>query len=171
MALLGRSPLPTDVRAALALSRGERVLAAGRLVDGWAIATTHGPAVVRTADAGTDVTLRRSWTDVSAGRLDADTQALTVEWVDGATPTVLELSDARSLAFATAFRQCVDSSVVHRERVTLPGGTDVQVALRRDGTGNLFVQVMGPGTVDITDPATAALVDAAEARVREAAGL
>lgn len=171
MSLLRRPPLPAGVRAALGLARGERVLSTGRLRDGWAVATTRGLAVVDTDGGTVEVTLRRGWTDVAAGRLDADTQALTVEWVDAATATVLELSDARSLAFATAFRQCVDSSVVHRERVTLPGGTDVQVALRRDGTGNLFVQVMGPGTVDLKNPATAALVDAAEARVREAAGL
>ncbi len=167
MPSLRRSALPADVRAGLDLARGERVRAAGRLTDGWAVATSHGLAVVRPEGAG----VRRPWTDVSTGRLDPDAETLTVEWVDAATPTVLHLADARSLGFPAAFRQCVDSSVVHSERVVLGDGTVVRVALRRDGDGGLFTQVMGPGTVDLTEPATAAAVDAAEARVREAAGL
>lgn len=167
MSWLRRSPLPDDVRAALGLVRGERVLASTPLVDGWAVATTHGLVAVRPDEQG----LRRDWSDVATGRLDPDAETLTVEWVDAAAPTVLRLADARSLTFPAAFRQCVDSSVVHTERVTLTDRTVVQVALRRDGAGHLFTQVMGPGTVDLADPATAALVDAAEARVREAAGL
>lgn len=167
MALFRRSPLPDDVRADLDLVRGERVLAAGRLTDGWAVATTHGLTVLTSAGPAR----RRPWADVSTGRLDPEAETLTVGWVDGAAATVLALADARSLDFPATFRQCVDSSVVHSERVTLSDRTVVQVALRRDGTGRLFTQVMGPGTVDLTDPATAALVDAAEARVREAAGL
>jgi len=167
MSLLRRSALPADVRAALELAPGERVLATGRLDDGWAVATSHGLTVV--GSSGTR--LRRGWTDVSTGRLDPDAQTLTVEWADAGAPTVLHLADARSLGFPAAFRQCVDSSVVHSERVTLEDRTLVRVTLRRDGEGRLFTQVMGPGTVDLADPATAAAVDAAEARVREAAGL
>lgn len=168
MSLLRRSALPADVRAALDLARGERVLAAGRLDDGWAVATTHGLTVVSGVGA---TVLRREWTDVSTGRLDPDAETLTVEWVDGAAPSVLHLADVRSPRLPAAVRQCVDSSVVHSERVTLGDRSVVHVALRRDGTGRLFTQVMGPGTVDLTDPATAVAVDAAEARVREAAGL
>lgn len=171
MSLLRRPSLPDDVRAALDLARGERVLASGRLTDGWAVATTRGLAVVPGGDAGAGDPLRRAWTDVSTGRLDPDAETLTVEWVDGAAPTVLHLADARDLRFPAAFRQCVDSSVVHSEAVTLADRLVVRVVLRRDGDGGLFTQVMGPGTVDLTDPATADAVDAAEARVREAAGL
>ncbi len=167
MSLLRRSALPAEVRTGLGLVRGERVLAAGRLTDGWAVATSRGLAVVR----GAGVEVRRPWADVSAGRLDPEAETLTVEWVDAAEPTVLHLADARDLGFPAAFRQSVDSSVVHSERVTLADRTVVRVALRRDGEGRLFTQVMGPGTVDLTDPATADAVDAAEARVREAAGL
>ncbi len=168
MSFLHRSSrLPDDVRAALDLVRGERVLATGRLAEGWAVATSHrlivAPAV--------GVVVRRDWTDVSTGRLDPESQTLTIEWVDAAPPSVLELEDARDPTFPAAFRQCVDSSVVLSERVTLADRAVVQVALRRDGTGRMFTQVMGPGTVDLTDPATARAVDAAEARVREAAGL
>ena len=170
MSLLRRPSLPDDVRAALGLARGERVLASGRLTDGWAVATTRRLAVVPEGDAGAGA-LRRPWTDVSAGRLDPDAETLTVEWVDGAAPAVLHLADARDVHFPAAFRQCVDSSVVHSEGVTLADRSVVRVVLRRDGDGRLFTQVMGPGTVDLTDPATADAVDAAEARVREAAGL
>lgn len=170
MPLFRRPSLPDDVRAAIGLARGERVLAAGRLTEGWAVATTHGLAVVPAGPGEVDA-VRRPWTDVSTGRLDPDAETLTVEWVDGAAPTVLHLADARSLRFPAALRQCVDSSVVHSERVTLADRTVVRVALRREGDGRLFTQVMGPGTVDLADPATAAAVDEAEARVREAAGL
>jgi len=171
MPLLRRPALPDDVRATLGLARGEHVLAVGRLTGGWAVATTHRLAVVPELVTAEGSGLRRPWTDVSTGRLDPESETLTVEWVDGAAPTVLHLTDAQTLAFPAAFRQCVDSSVVHSERVTLSDRTVVQVALRRDGDGRLFTQVMGPGTVDLTDPPTAEAVDAAEARVREAAGL
>lgn len=171
MSPLRRPSLPDDVRAALGLARGERVLASGRLTDGWAVATTHGLAVLPDAGAGASHTVRRAWTDVSSGRLDPDAETLTVEWVDAAAPTVLNLADPRDVRFPAAFRQCVDSSVVHSEAVTLGDRSVVRVALRRDGDRRLFTQVMGPGTVDLEDPATAEAVDAAEARVREAAGL
>lgn len=170
MPLLRRPSLPDDVRAALDLARGERVLASGRLTDGWAVATTRGLVVVPAARGEGD-TVRRPWTDVSTGRLDPDAETLTVEWVDGAAPAVLHLTDARDLRFPAAFRQCVDSSVVHSEAVTLADRSVVRVVLRRDGDGRLFTQVMGPGTVDLADPATAEAVDAVEARVRESAGL
>lgn len=167
MPLFRRSALPDDVRADLALVRGDRVLAAGRLTDGWAVATRRGLVVV--PDDGEPV--RHAWSDVSTARLDAETQTLTVAWVDGRPATDLHLADARSRQLPAVLRQCVDSSVVHSERVTLPGRAVVQVVLRRDADDRLFTQVIGPGEVDLDDPATAAAVDAAEGRVREAAGL
>jgi len=166
MPLFRRSALPDDVRARLGVRAGERVLAHARLTDGWAAATTHALVVV--PDDGPE--LRRPWTDVSVARLDAEEAAVAVEWVDG-SETRLGLADERAHEFPAALRQCVDSSVVHRERVDLPGRRVVQVVLRRDGDGALFTQVIGPGGVDLDDPGTAAAVDAAEQHVREAAGL
>ena len=166
MSLLRRTPLPDDVRSRLGLARGERVLAAGRLTDGWAVATTAGLALVPAEGEP----VRRAWTDVATARLDPEGRTVTVTWVDGATPTVLHLADDGAGRLPAVLRQCVDSSVVHSERVVLPDRTAVQVVLRRDAD-RLFTQVIGPGGVDLDDPATAAAVDAAELRVREAAGL
>jgi hypothetical protein len=50
------------------------------------------------------------------------------------------------------------------------GGT-VRVALRRDGTKRLFLQVVAPPGVDLSDPSTAWAVRRAEVDLREAAGL
>ena len=54
---------------------------------------------------------------------------------------------------------------------TGPQRRPVLVETRRADDGALLTQVIGAGDVDLDDPATAAVVDAAEARVREAAGL
>lgn len=158
--------LPDDVRARLDLTAREKVLAHARLTGGWAVATTYGLAVVPDDGEG----LRRPWTSVGTARLDGETATLTVEWMD-AEPTALHLADAAATRFPATLRHCVDASVVHSERVDLPGRTVVQVALRRGADGDLFTQVIGPAGVDLDDPATAAAVDAAEHRVREAAGL
>src|SRR5450830_564249 len=149
MALLRRhASLPDDVRARLELERGERVLSSALLQDGWAIVTTY-----------------------HLHELTADGATLRRPWVDGAAPTDLRLADDRSMEFPRVVRQCVDSSVVHSERLTLPSGAVVRIALRRAAGDALFTQVLGTGDVDLSDPATAAAVDAAEARVRDAAGL
>lgn len=168
MALLRRGPhLPDDVRSRLELRRGERVVAIGELTQGWAAATVRGLYVALTDQPVT----HRAWSDVDGARLDAAEAELTLTWVDGAQPTTLHLADDRSPALARTVHERVQASVVHTEKVTLPSGAVVRVALRRDPDQNLLTQVLGTGDVDLTDPATAELVDAAEARVREAAGL
>lgn len=168
MALLGgRAHVPDEVRRSLDLHRGERVLAGAELTDGWAVATTTGLHITR----GSEPALSRQWSDVDAARLDADTDELTVTWVDGARPTVLHLVPEHAVTLARTLHERVQSSVVHTEKVTLPGGAIVRVAARRTADGTLVTQVLGPGDVDLTDPATASLVDAAEARVRDAVGL
>ena len=168
MALLRRhSSLPDDVRDRLDLAPRERVLASAPLDDGWVVASTHHLHVLRAVGEH----LRRPWVDVSTARLDPETAVLTVTWVDAAPSTDLRLADDRSMEFPRVVRQCVDSSVVHSERLTLPSGAVVRVALRRAAGDALLTQVLGTGDVDLSDPATAAAVDAAEARVRDAVGL
>ncbi|HQY33978.1 hypothetical protein [Actinotalea sp.] len=165
MALLRRAPhLPDEVRDRLDLA-GDRPLAVGRLADGWAVATRTGLRVA----VGEHV-LARPWCDVNAARLDAEAVTLTVTWVDGATETVLHLADDAP-ALPRAVHDRVQSSVVHGEQVTVPDGQSARVVLRRAADGSLFTQVIGTGGVDLADPAVGAAVDAAEARVREAAGL
>lgn len=164
---LRRTRLPADVRERLGLARRQRVLAFGALTDGWAAATTANLHVLRD---GMDP-LVREWYLVDGARLDVESATLTVTWVDGLRPTELPLADDRDVALARTVHNLVQRSVVHREVVSLPSGTQVRVALRRTADGDLLSQVIGTGEVDLADPATAALVDAAEARVREAAGL
>jgi len=161
-----RTPLPASVRSALELARTDRIIASAEITDGWAIATR---LALYLSDAGAEVR-RRPWGDVDRASLDPETATVTVVWVDGRTEH-LHLVDNRRPGFARAMHERVQSSVVHAETVPLPGGGQVRVALRRDEAGELFSQVTGKGRVDLTDPAVAVLVDAAEARVRGAAGL
>ena len=163
-----RARLPAAVKARLDLPRGDRALAIAELTDGWAVASTQRLHVLPNDETATTA---RAWSDVDSARLDAETAQLTLTWVDGAPATVLRLADETSIVLPRAVHERVQSSVVHTEKVALPRGANVRVALRRDPEGNLLTQVLGTGDVDLTDPGTARLVDAAEARVREAAGL
>lgn len=162
-----RPTLPDDVRARLDLTDADTTLAVGRTTtEGWVVATRRGLAILR----GDDV-LRRAWTDVDGARLDPASDTLTVTWVDGTAATTLPLVPDAARALARAVHDRVQSSVVHGEKVELGRGRSVRVVLRRADDGALLTQVIGAGDVDLTDPETAAAVDAAEARVREAAGL
>jgi hypothetical protein len=160
-----RTALPPDVRSSLNLRPGDSVIAAAEITDGWAVASRL--ALYVALPHGVQ---RRPWADVDRANLDPETDTITVGWVDGVRQD-LHLLDNRHPTFARALRERVQSSVVHAETVRLGGGAQVRVALRRDEDGGLFSQVIGEGRVNLADPAVAAVVDAAEARVRGAAGL
>ena len=166
MGLFRRAPqLPPEYRARLVLT-DDAVLASVELADHrWAVATRRA---LHVAD---DAQVRRwAWSQVDQGRLDPQEHTLTVHMVDGGD-VILPLVDATSSRpFAMTFRERVQSSVVCSCDVTVPAGV-VYVTVRRDEHGALFSQVVGPGTIDLADPHVAALVHAAEARVREAAGV
>jgi hypothetical protein len=161
-----RHALPDAARRALDLPPDDRVLAAARVPGGrWVAASRRALHLV-----DGDAVARHPWTDVDRASFTPEPAAITVHWVSGRTQEV-PLEAPVPVAFAQAFRERVQSSVVHVETVALPGGTTVRVALRRGEDGDLFTQVTGPGTVDLTDPGVVALLDDAEARVRSAAGL
>jgi hypothetical protein len=165
--LFRRSPsLPADVRARLDLPRDDRVVASAELVDGWAVASRRA---LHLAPGGAPVR-RRPWCDVDRASLDPETATLSVTWVEGAVDR-LRLANDRPQPFPVVLRERVQSSVVHSETVALPHGVRVRVAARRGEDGALFTQVIVDGRVDLADPDVAAVVDAAEARVREASGL
>ena len=167
MPLFRRRPsLPAAVRAQLDLRGDDRVVAAAELTDGWAVASRRALHVVR--DGGP--VRRRPWADVDRASIDPDTATLSVIWVEGPAER-LDLASDRRQSFPVVLRERVQSSVVHSETVTLRGGQRVRVALRRAEDGRLVTQVIGDGRVDLADPEVAAVVDAAEARVRDAAGL
>ena len=52
-----------------------------------------------------------------------------------------------------------------------PAASASRVVLRRDEAGAMFTQVLGDASIDLSDPAVAAVVDAAEDEVRDAVGL
>jgi len=162
-----RRRLSAAERARLELRPRDRVLASVQLADGTlAVASRLALHVV---DA-TTVT-RTPWADVDHGTLDAPTRTLTVRWVWGATTALTFAEDRASVAFAQTFRERVQQSVIHTTSVPLPRGRRARVALRRDEDGELFSQVIADDSVDLADPQVAALVDAAEDAVRDAAGL
>jgi hypothetical protein len=161
-----RPSLPAHVLRGLDLPGGDRVVASAELTDGWAVASRRA---LHIAPDGSPVR-RRPWSDVDHASLDPDTATLTVEWVEG-PPDRLRLTNDAPQPFPGVLRERVQSSVVHSETVTVRGSRRVRVAVRRDEEGGLFTQVIGDRGLDLTDPTVAAVVDAAEARVRDAAGL
>jgi len=159
------SSLPAAVKSRLDLT-DDGVVASAELTDGWAVASRRA---LHIAVDGAPVR-RRPWADVDRATLDPETTTLSVVWVEGTTDS-LHLTHDRPQAFPAALRERVQSSVVHSEAVALPDGRALRVAVRRGDDGGLLTQVLGDGTVDLRDPAVSRLVDAAEARVREATGL
>ena len=166
MGLFRRAPRLPDTHRQRLTPADNDVLAAVELADHrWAAASRRALHVVDDEQAH-----RWPWAQVDHGSLDAETHTLTVHLVDGAD-LVLELVDkTSSRPFAAAFRERVQSSVVVSCDVNAPSGV-VYVTVRRGEDGSLFTQVVGPGKADLHDPQVAALVDEAEVRMREAAGM
>lgn len=169
MSWFRRPSLPDPVRRALDVPADDRVLASAELTDGsWAVATR---TELLTSDAAGETVARRPWSDVDRAGYVPETATITVSWVDGGAPLVLHLADARRTSLAQTLRERVQSSVVLSETVTFAAGLTARVAVRRDGDGELFSQVVADPGVDLTDPEVTARVDAAEGRVRSASGL
>lgn len=161
-----RRTLPDDLLRALDLVPGDKVLASAAVVgDRWLAATRRALYVVAAGEV-----VRHPWTDVDRASFSPDPPAITVHWVTGSVEE-LPLAPPLPVAFAQAFRERVQSSVVHVETVTVPGAGPVRVVLRSGEGGDLFTQVIGSGRVDLSDPEVVATLDEAEARVRGAAGL
>lgn len=162
---------PVLAQAALVTSTGEA----------WAFATRAELLMISAPEAVSDqddagsrgapsVVVQREWSDVDRATYDTESNVIQVYWVDGAEPTPLPLDGRRSV-LPQVLRERVQWSVVLAEPVKLPGGRSARVAVRRRADGELFSQVIGGGDVDLADPGTAGMIDAAEARVRSAAGL
>jgi hypothetical protein len=145
----------------------DRVLAAVVLDDGRRAVATRRALFLLDEDSVD----RGLWCDVDRGSLDPETRALTVHWVSGAADRLVLGTQRASVAFAQTFRERVQQSVVHAVTVTTPDGRSLRVALRRDEEGALFTQVVGEDAVDLSDPAVLAVVERAEADLREAVGL
>jgi hypothetical protein len=175
VARLGRrTAVPAQVRRALGLERGERVLAAARLRNGgWLVATTlalHVTGPEGSAE-GSAETSRHTW-DRVAGAVWSDTAAmLQVTWVDGSRQLVVELAGEEGL-LPEVVRERVEASVVLSRRFDVQGRRGVRVAIRRAHHGaELQTQVVADRGVDLTDPAIAARVAVELADLREQVGM
>ena len=168
MALFSRRRLPSADRTRLDLRPGDAVLVSTELSDGrWAVASRSALHLV-----GPDgPAARHPWSDVDHGSLDPETRTMTLRWVWGTSEQLVFAEVPGSNAFSQTFRERVQQSVVHAAAVVLPRGQRARVVLRRDEDGTLFTQVLGDATIDLSDPAVAAAVDAAEDVVRDAVGL
>lgn len=182
---LSRQRPQKDVRRTVHSHRTDSVLARAALVastgGAWAFATraelllvsapesTDGPDGAESRGAPS-VVVHREWADVDRATYDTESNVIRVHWVDGAEPTALPLDGRRSV-LPQVLRERVQWSVVLAEPVKLPDGRSARVAVRRRADGELFSQVIGGGDLDLADPDIAGVIDAAEGRVRNAAGL
>jgi len=173
------------IQRAVRTHRTDTLLARAQLVtssgEAWAFATRAELLVISATEAATgrdgaesrgapSVVVHREWADVDRATYDTESNVIRVHWVDGDEPLPLMLDGRRSV-LPQVLRERVQWSVVLAEPVKLPGGRSARVAVRRRADGELFSQVIGGGDVDLADPGTAHVIDAAEARVRNAAGL
>ena len=162
--------LPSDVTTRLDLPHGDSVLAGVHLDGGgWAVATLRAFHLL--AEDAAVPEAATPWCDIDRGSLDPASRTLTVWWVSGTRRAVTLTDDAAARRFARTFRDRVQQSVVHAVTVTLPGGGQAQVALRRGPDGRLFTQTLDTAAVDPTDPEVASALAKAESAVRDAAGL
>jgi hypothetical protein len=161
--------LPGEVRTALGLGTGERVLSWARDAGSGAsvVATNHklyavGPAGGRTLD--------RAWHLVDAGTWSSDLFQLTVTWVDGAPPSQWVFREPTLLQ--ETVRERVQASVVLAQDIDLGRGRTGRVVIRQDlSTGELVDQVLLARGVRPDDPGVQAAVDGALADLHEQVGL
>jgi hypothetical protein len=160
--------LPAEVRDAVGLGSGERVLSWGRdEVSGTTlVATNHALYAV---DAAGERALHRPWHEVDAGSWSAELTTLTVTWVDGSRPSQWVLG-ATSLVPET-LRERVQASVVLAQRIELGPRRTAKVALRQElATGDLVEQVVLGRGARADDAELTAGADAALAYLREQVG-
>jgi hypothetical protein len=195
-----RSGLPPEITVALALARGERVLAFG--VDdntgAYVVATNFALAVVSvvtgtsgaptsTAQAlgpqasGAEATsrevpaversLRRPWLFVDAGAWEPETSTLTVTWTDARRAGQWSFRD-QPTQLPETLRERVQASVVISTRLNLGDRRTGRVAIRQDfETRELIPQTLLGRHTRAEDPEVQAHVRAALAHLRDQVGL
>ncbi len=135
-----RGRVPDNARAQLGLSPGERVLAAGRQVDGrWLVGTDQ--ALVGEG-------LRVPWVDVAHAQWLPSEQVLVLDPVPGAFGTIqVRLEEPGRLPETVHER--VMASIVVTTRVAVPGAGGVRIVGRRGVDGPLVWQVVPDAGVDL----------------------
>jgi hypothetical protein len=188
--LTSKTEPPPAVFKALALNKGERILAFG--IDdntgAHVVATTYAMAVVRSAgviSAGVTSTgvspsevtstaeliTRRRWLFVDAASWEPETATLTVTWADGARAGQWSFRD-QGARLPETLRERVQASVVLSTRLELGDRRTGRVAIRQDfATRELIAQTILGRYARADDPEVQAHVQAALAHLRDQVGL
>ena len=170
MAISLRRPerLPPEVRQAIDLGSGERVLS-------WAREGGSGTTVVATnhrlyaVDAAGTCSLNRPWHEVDGGTWSAELTQLSVTWVDGSKPSQWVLGATTLLP--ETLRERVQASVVLAQRIELGPRRWAKAVLRQElATGDLIEQVVQGRGVRDDDAEMTARTEAALAYLREQVG-
>jgi hypothetical protein len=164
-----RSELPDEVRRAVPLGSGDRVIAwaADAQTGGHIVASTHHLAFV-TAD-GT-LAWQRPWHEAESGTWQGDSQLLTVQWVDQRRPAQWLIREPSTLQ--QALRERIQASVVLMDEFHTESRRTVRVVIRQDfATGALLEQVIPGKGADLNDPDVAAEAARRLGRLRAEVGL
>lgn len=165
-----RSPITKDLREAVGIAAGERVLA-------WGIgdeSRADASFVVATDQALYDQrsTLRLPWVDVIKGTWEQPDFRFTVETPHGVQRTVIRVFDARDLP--AAVRDRVTDTVVVSEYVNLGEDEGAQLVARRDPGGDVADirwSIVFDAGLDPTDLARRSRADRALAELRGSLGI
>jgi hypothetical protein len=153
--------VPAELAKEFGLGRSDRVLAWSVLAGGGAAVATVSELKIKKPDGAI---LSRPWGDVDHAAWEADSSTIAVWWAGQRMVTPLEV-DAHS-RLPEVIRERVQSSVLLAGSVTVPGGRQVRIALRKTADGGIRTQALPPPGVRLADPAVAEVVDAALAALR-----
>ena len=165
MRLPGRHAVPDDVRRAVVLTQGERVLGSAPTVDGETLVATSQRLVLVAPPA---VRWARPWARVDAAGWDHEAGILRVEWL-GEPTSSLELVGGTGPRLPEVVRERVESSVVTSRHVQVPGHGGVRLVVRRAGEELALQVVPDPGTV-LDDPAVSTAVEEARRELADQVG-
>ena len=162
--------LPDDIKDALDLPRGERVLSFA--VDdntGAHVVATSYRFVVATAEA---VVTARDWYDVDAGQWSPDSWTLTVTWDDARRPGQYTFK-GQDTRLPETFHERVQASIVLAIPLDLPGPErSGRVVVRKDlRDGRLIEQTVLGRRTSASDPTVSARVDQLVAELRDQVGM
>ncbi|GAA6524756.1 hypothetical protein [Intrasporangium sp. DVR] len=166
---LRRGDLPDEVRRAVPLASGDRLIASARdeQTGGHIVASTHQLAFV-----GADGTLawQRPWHEAESATWQSDSGLLTVIWVDHRRPAQWLLREPSTLQ--QALRERLQASVVLSDEFRTESRRTVRVVIRQDfATGELLEQVIPGKGVDPADPLVVSEAAKRLQRLRSEVGL
>ena len=164
--------VPTLVKAAAGLERGERVLARAQddHTGSWVLITSW--RLLAIAESG-QVQANRPWLDVDGGSWDPDTATLGLTWVGGGRALQWGLRTRTGPGrVPEAFRERVQASVVLTRQVDLGSRRSARVVIRKElRSRELSEQVLWGAAARRDDAELCAAVAAASLELRDQVGL